>query len=358
MIRASLTQISDGNIRYFEYQNDKFEYLSEYKSADPQRGLAFLPKRGVNVHENEVMRAFKTVNDAYIEPISFIVPRRAEVFQDDIYPPTVGSKAAVSVSGYFEGKTVLPPKLDLASVYAGQQPTELAADYKAPTRTSPESNNPSSSETKTPEPHPEHSQPSSSLKGPPPSMNQQTASIKNLASKYNDDDDDEEADGGDSSSFEEIAKPIDRSAHQATSTATATSVATQPASSEPKLQTRTPGSSLSPVKNKPDDFEIASQTAASTTTTDQIKAQQEPLGMSTTEPIAEQLPPSSGRKATEAGPVVGGKMEGDGGAEVKQSLAEIKSLLEEQKRTMSAQNDTIGRLTQEVDRLRSKMGES
>lgn len=42
---------SDGNIRYFEYENDKFEFLSEYKSADPQRGIAFLPKRGVNVSD-------------------------------------------------------------------------------------------------------------------------------------------------------------------------------------------------------------------------------------------------------------------------------------------------------------------
>lgn len=41
--------LSDGNIRYFEYVHDKFEYLSEHKSADPQRGVAFLPKRGVNV---------------------------------------------------------------------------------------------------------------------------------------------------------------------------------------------------------------------------------------------------------------------------------------------------------------------
>lgn len=39
----------DGNIRYFEYENDKFEFLSEYKSGDPQRGIAFVPKRGVNV---------------------------------------------------------------------------------------------------------------------------------------------------------------------------------------------------------------------------------------------------------------------------------------------------------------------
>lgn len=39
----------DGNIRYFEYANDDFIILSEYKSADAQRGVAFLPKRGVAV---------------------------------------------------------------------------------------------------------------------------------------------------------------------------------------------------------------------------------------------------------------------------------------------------------------------
>jgi hypothetical protein len=42
-------RFSDGNIRYFEYENDKFEFLSEYKSGDPQRGLAFVPRRGINV---------------------------------------------------------------------------------------------------------------------------------------------------------------------------------------------------------------------------------------------------------------------------------------------------------------------
>jgi hypothetical protein len=30
-----------------------------------------MPKRGVNMHENEVARAYKTVNDQYIEPVSF-----------------------------------------------------------------------------------------------------------------------------------------------------------------------------------------------------------------------------------------------------------------------------------------------
>ena len=39
----------DGNIRYYEYDNDKFEFLSQYSSPDPQRGIAFMPKRGVDV---------------------------------------------------------------------------------------------------------------------------------------------------------------------------------------------------------------------------------------------------------------------------------------------------------------------
>ncbi len=48
-LRSLVNIFSDGNIRYFEYENDKFEFLSEYKSGDPQRGIAFLPRRGINV---------------------------------------------------------------------------------------------------------------------------------------------------------------------------------------------------------------------------------------------------------------------------------------------------------------------
>lgn len=39
----------DGNIRYYEYANDQFHVLSEYKSTDPTRGIAFMPKRGLDV---------------------------------------------------------------------------------------------------------------------------------------------------------------------------------------------------------------------------------------------------------------------------------------------------------------------
>lgn len=63
-IRDTLTDnFSDGNIRYFEYENDKFEFLSEYKSGDPQRGIAFVPRRGINVRR--ILGAFSTFTNTY-----------------------------------------------------------------------------------------------------------------------------------------------------------------------------------------------------------------------------------------------------------------------------------------------------
>ena len=169
-----------------------------------------MPKRGVNVHENEVMRAFKTVNDSYIEPISFLVPRRAEVFQDDIFPPVVGLKPAMSSTEWFGGKEALPPKIDLASVYAGEEPAEVASIPKPPSQT-PASSQIQSPMKKEPEPVKEAPQPSSTVRGPQPSMKEQTRSVADFATKFADKDDDDSSDGGDdTSSFEEVSKPVDR----------------------------------------------------------------------------------------------------------------------------------------------------
>lgn len=196
----------DGNIRYFEYANDKFEYLSEYKSTEPQRGIAFLPKRGVNLKENEVMRAFKTVNDNYIEPVSFIVPRRAETFQDDIYPPTTGLKPALGSGAWFDGKTDLPPKLDMESLYEGAGVKEVPSDYKpkAPEPVKLPETVKKEPETPKPEPSP------TVVKGPPPSMKEQGGSMMAMADKYAEQDDGKQ-DESDSSSFEEVSKPPERS---------------------------------------------------------------------------------------------------------------------------------------------------
>ncbi|ODQ53644.1 coronin-6 [Saitoella complicata NRRL Y-17804] len=107
----------DGNIRYYELENDDFHFLHEYKSTDPQRGMAFMPKRALNIHENEVMRAYKSINDAVVEPISFIVPRRAESFQSDIYPPALSAEPAISADKWFAGENAEPNVMDMEALY-------------------------------------------------------------------------------------------------------------------------------------------------------------------------------------------------------------------------------------------------
>ncbi|KAK5118421.1 hypothetical protein LTR62_002935 [Meristemomyces frigidus] len=202
----------DGNIRYFEYENDKFEPLSEYKSGDPQRGFAFMPKRGVNTHANEVMRGFKTVDDRMIEPISFIVPRRSETFQDDIYPPTVGLKPAVSSSEWLEGKTGLPPKFSMEDIFEGNEPTEYAAaeaPKAAPAKT------PSAS-TPVPFKAPVAVQPDPAPAPAPassremPSMKDNKQSMSAMAARFADKDAEEEDEEEEEEPFEEIQKPVER----------------------------------------------------------------------------------------------------------------------------------------------------
>jgi coronin-1B/1C/6 len=42
--------------------------------------MTFLPRRALDVSENEVARGFKVTGNC-IEPLGFVVPRKAETFQ-------------------------------------------------------------------------------------------------------------------------------------------------------------------------------------------------------------------------------------------------------------------------------------
>ncbi|KAF3482649.1 coronin-1C [Arthroderma uncinatum] len=291
----------DGNIRYFEYQNDKFEYLSEYKSGDPQRGVAFMPKRGINMHENEVVRAYKTVNDTYIEPISFIVPRRAEVFQDDIYPPTTGLSPAMSSSEWFAGKDALPPKIDMASLYEGEGMKELPADAgsaaKEPQTKAPEPvKKPEPAPKPAPEPKP--TSPPVTTTGPRGNMKDQGASMAAVASKYVDDNEEDEEEAGGSSSFDE-PKPKN-----------VPSISISPAQAEPSP----------PAKQEPKDSK--------------------PVPVTTT---------------ASSGPV-----KNDVDSAVQPSLMKeietIKELIAEQTRTITSQAEELSALKAEISSLKSKLG--
>ena len=96
----------DGNIRYYELTDSEpfIHYLSEYKSSSPQRGLGVMAKRGLDVTKNEIFRFYKLhATGGICEPISMIVPRKSEVFQEDIYPDTLSGIPSISCDEWLTG---------------------------------------------------------------------------------------------------------------------------------------------------------------------------------------------------------------------------------------------------------------
>ncbi|TKX27364.1 coronin-like protein crn1 [Elsinoe australis] len=317
----------DGNIRYFEYENDKFEFLSEYKSVEPQRGIAFVPKRGVDLHENEVMRAYKTVNDAYIEPVSFIVPRRAEVFQSDVYPPTTGTKPALSAEDYFAGKpTSYPPKISLESLYEGQPAQEVPSEPK-PKSAAPAAA-PSPTKTSTaPAPSPVKQEPTpvpSQAREPPRSnINDNKTSMSAMASRFADKD---EPDASSDTSFEEIPKPTERP--------TAAIAHRQ----EEKTGVRTP----SPTKTS------SAPPPANASTNGGRSFSGETLGSG---PTATSVPPKDLKEEVTASPSGGSKAAAEG---IRGVLQDIKGMLAAQGQQIKEQGEKIEILAREVAALKGQ----
>lgn len=258
------------------------------------------------------MRAYKTVNDTYIEPISFVVPRRAEVFQADIYPPATGLKAGVSAANWLDGKSALPPKIDLESVYEGNVPVEVPTDYK-PQKAAP---TPAPAPAKSVSPVKKEPEPALvTQKGPPPTMSEQKGSIAAMASKFQDDEEDIADEADETSSFEEIAKPVVRSV---------------------------PAAKLEPKPSSP----VASRAAAPLAFSPAATRPSEPV----TSPKATTAPTSSGAISAARSPPPASS-----GRTVEASLQQITNLLEEQSKIIATQSDKIGILTAEVDSLKVRV---
>ncbi|XP_006886935.1 PREDICTED: coronin-2A [Elephantulus edwardii] len=96
----------DGNIRYYEVSAEKphLNYLTEFRSYFPQKGIGVMPKRGLDVSSCEIFRFYKLITTkSLIEPVSMIVPRRSESYQEDIYPPTAGAQPSLTALEWLNG---------------------------------------------------------------------------------------------------------------------------------------------------------------------------------------------------------------------------------------------------------------
>jgi len=117
----------DGNIRYYEIVDEApyIHFLSEYKSASPQRGMGWTSKLCMDLGSCEIARLLKITATA-CEPISFTVPRKGDIFQDDLYPPTFAHEPSLNSDQWFKGSNGTPKLISLAPGFVPPKPQESA----------------------------------------------------------------------------------------------------------------------------------------------------------------------------------------------------------------------------------------
>jgi len=301
------------------------------------------------------MRAYKTVNDSFIEPVSFIVPRRAEVFQEDIYPPTFGIKPAMSSDEWFSGKDGMPPKISLESVYEGSEPQEVPSDYKPDTKTPIQSPPPTKTEA------PAHSL---NIKGGPGKINavqesaraareapreepklsvqDNKASMASMADRVAAKDaDSEEEDDEEDDDFEKVPRPAER-----------------PSATTARMEEKTRGPTISqePGPSKPFPAPAHEQEIKKA-----APSQEEPAKSAAAAPTATSIDTSSATQSHSRSTSGAG---GPGEAlkthlqDIKDQQSRLMSMIEAQNRMMEDQTSKISTLTDEVEQLKAAKGGS
>jgi len=107
----------DGQIRLYEFDESKEPHLHKlndgFRSTTPGKGYCMVPKRGLDIMDCETTRLLKITNTDGIHPLKFIVPRKSEAFQDDIFPPAASTTPAHTCAEWFGGSSKMPNTMAL-----------------------------------------------------------------------------------------------------------------------------------------------------------------------------------------------------------------------------------------------------
>lgn len=122
----------DSVIRYFEITEEApyVHYINTFQSPEPQRGIGMMPKRGCDVNQCEIARFYRLHTKGYCEVITMTVPRKSELFQDDLYPDTLADVPALSAEEWFAGKDAEPIMISLKGGYAPSKQMDLKVTKK------------------------------------------------------------------------------------------------------------------------------------------------------------------------------------------------------------------------------------
>jgi len=107
----------DGQIRLYEFDEAKAPHLHKlndgFRSTSPGKGYCMIPKRGLDIMSCETVKLLKITNTDGIHPLKFIVPRKSEAFQDDIFPPAPAPTPAHTCAEWLGGSSKMPVTMPL-----------------------------------------------------------------------------------------------------------------------------------------------------------------------------------------------------------------------------------------------------
>ncbi|EDW02478.1 coronin-1C-A isoform X2 [Drosophila grimshawi] len=109
----------DSVIRYFEVTPEPpfVHYINTFQTPDPQRGIGLMPKRGCDVTTCEIAKFYRLNNNGLCQVISMTVPRKSDLFQEDLYPDTLAEDAAITAEEWIAGKDAEPLTFSLKGGY-------------------------------------------------------------------------------------------------------------------------------------------------------------------------------------------------------------------------------------------------
>lgn len=119
----------DGNVRVYEAagEGDSLISITDFRSNVSAKGMAMVPKRGLNIMQNETARLLKLTTNS-VEPLSFFVPRKAEGFQEDIFPDSFSGEPSHTADEWLAGSDQ-PPRLKSLNPSVASTPTAAAAAH-------------------------------------------------------------------------------------------------------------------------------------------------------------------------------------------------------------------------------------
>lgn len=88
-----------------------------------------MPKRGLEVSKCEIARFYK-LHERKCEPIVMTVPRKSDLFQDDLYPDTAGPEAALEAEEWVSGRDANPILISLREAYVPSKQRDLKVNRR------------------------------------------------------------------------------------------------------------------------------------------------------------------------------------------------------------------------------------